>query len=136
MTTPVMLYDGTCILCSRGVHYVLRYERQPLIRFVTIQSREGAAMAEAHDIKPKDPATFLFLENGVALKKSSAALAVLKHVGGPARLFSLGAFLPLSVRDAIYDVLARNRFKWFGRNPTCILPDEKLRHRFVLPEVS
>jgi predicted DCC family thiol-disulfide oxidoreductase YuxK len=134
MNGPVLLYDGTCILCSRGVRYVLQYEKKPLIRFVTIQSREGADLAKAHDIKPTDPATFLFVENGKALKKSTAALAVLKHVGGPARIFSLGAVLPLSLRDAVYNILARNRFKWFGRSDVCIMPDTKTRHRFVLPE--
>ncbi len=134
--SPVLLYDGTCILCSRGVRYVLKHERQPLIRFVTIQSREGAALAEAHDITPMDPATFLFVENGQTLKRSNAALAVLKHVGGPARVFSLGAALPLSLRDTFYDFLARNRFKWFGRSNKCILPDAHTRHRFVLPEAG
>ncbi len=132
--SPVLLYDGTCILCSSGVQYVLKHEREGLIRFVTIQSREGAALAAAHDIKPSDPATFLFVENGVALTKSSAALAVLRHVGGPARIFSLGSLLPLQLRDGMYDILARNRFKWFGRSPTCIMPNGGTRHRFVLPE--
>ncbi len=131
--SPVLLYDGTCVLCSSGVQYVLKHEREPLIRFVTIQSREGAALAAAHGIKPSDPATFLFVEHGVALKKSSAALAVLKHVGGTARIFSFGSLLPLRLRGWMYDILARNRFKWFGRSTTCIMPNERTRHRFVLP---
>lgn len=83
---PVWLYDGVCVLCSGSVHYTLRHEQDATIRFVAIQSREGRALAQAHGIDPDDPESFLFIEDGRALAKSDGVLALLRHLGGPARL--------------------------------------------------
>lgn len=130
---PVWLYDGACVLCSRGVSYALRHERVPRMRFVSIQSREGRAMAVEHGIDPDAPESFLFLERGRALARSDGVLALIRHLGGPARLLLLGKSLPLKWRDRIYGFVARNRYR-LGRRQACIVPDEAQRHRFTLPE--
>lgn len=131
---PIWLYDGVCVLCSGGVRYALRHERDRTIRFVAIQSGEGRALARAHGLDADDPDSFLFIEEGRALKKSDGALALAEHLGGPVRLLLLGRFLPRPWRDWLYDRLARNRYRLFGRKETCDRPDPAMRHRFVLPE--
>jgi predicted DCC family thiol-disulfide oxidoreductase YuxK len=131
---PIWLYDGVCVLCSGAVQYTLRHEREPAIRFVAIQSREGRALAQAHGIDPDDPESFLLIEDGKALAKSDGVLALLRHLRGPARLLRVGSVLPRAIRDWLYDRVARNRYRWFGRKESCELPDPAQRRRFTLPE--
>lgn len=130
---PIWLYDGVCVLCSGSVQYALRHERDHAIRFVAIQSPEGRELARRHGIDPDAPESFLFVEDGKAWPKSDGVLALVEHLSGPARLLKLGRVLPKALRDWLYDRLARNRYRLFGRKDTCGLPDPAQRHRFVLP---
>ena len=131
---PIWLYDGVCVLCSGGVRYTLRHERDHDIRFVAIQSREGRELAQAHGIGPDEPDSFLFIENGRAQAKSDGVLALARHLNGPARLLLLGRALPKAWRDWLYDRVARNRYRLFGQKTSCEMPDPAQRHRFTLPE--
>jgi predicted DCC family thiol-disulfide oxidoreductase YuxK len=131
---PIWLFDNACVLCSRAVRYVLKHERKPDIRFVAIKSQEGRAIAARHGIDPDNPETFLFIENEVTLEKSDGVLALLKHVGGPARLLSLAAVLPRIVRDFAYDLIASNRYRLFGKTNLCRAPDGAELRRFTFPE--
>jgi len=131
---PIWLYDGVCALCSGGVRYTLRHERDHDIRFVAIQSREGRALAQSHGIDPDEPDSFLFIENGQALAKSDGVLALTRHLNGPARLLLLGQPLPKRWRDWLYDRVARNRYRLFGRKAFCEMPYPATRHRFTVPE--
>ena len=128
-----MVFDGACALCSAGVRFVLRHERPdgPRIRFVAIQSPEGARLAAAHGVDALDPRTFLLVEGGRALARSDAALAVAARLGGPARLLALARWVPRPLRDAAYGFVARHRHRLFGR--ACIVPTPEERDRFVLP---
>lgn len=134
MPAPIWLYDGVCVLCSGGVRYTLRHERDHAIRFVAIQSREGRELAEAHGIDPDEPDSFLFIENGKALAKSDGVLALVRHLNGSARLLLLGQVLPKRWRDWLYDRVARNRYRLFGKKDSCEIPDPATRHRFTLPD--
>jgi predicted DCC family thiol-disulfide oxidoreductase YuxK len=130
----VWLFDGVCVLCSGGVRYVLEHEKHHTMRFVAIQSDEGRALARRHGIDPDRPDSFLFIDDGKALAKSDGILALLRHINGPARLLRVGQFLPRPVRDWLYDRVARNRYRLFGKYDCCMAPDALTRHRFVLPE--
>lgn len=132
--SPIWLYDGVCVLCSGGVRYTLRHERDHEIRFVAIQSEEGRALARRHGIDPDEPDSFLFIEHGQALARSDGVLALAGHLGGPARLLLLGRVLPKRWRDWLYDRVARNRYGLFGRKRSCELPDPAQRRRFTLPD--
>ena len=135
-SAPIWLYDGVCVLCSGGVRYTLRHERDHEIRFVAIQSQEGRALAQDHGIDPDEPDSFLFIENGRALAKSDGVLALTRHLNGPARLLLLGKALPKRWRDWLYDRVARNRYRLFGEKDTCEIPAPATRHRFTLPDGS
>jgi predicted DCC family thiol-disulfide oxidoreductase YuxK len=134
MVAPVWLFDGHCILCSRAVQYHLKHEKNDEVRFVAIQANEGRALAKSYNIDPDNPNSFLFITNGHAYEKSDGVLQLLKHVGGPARILSVGAIVPHVLRDWLYDRIAQNRYSLFGKSEVCHLPQQKHQHRFVLPE--
>jgi predicted DCC family thiol-disulfide oxidoreductase YuxK len=131
---PVWLFDGVCVLCSGGVRHVLKHERRHNMRFVAIQSDEGKALARQHGIDPENPESFLFIDDGKALAKSDGVLALLYHINGPARLLRVGTLLPKLIRDWLYDRVAQNRYRLFGKRNSCMMPEESQRHRFALPE--
>ena len=83
-------------------------------------------------IDPDDAATFIFISDGEALTKSDAALKLAEHLGGGWRALRLFRFLPRPVRDWGYDILARNRYRWFGRYDTCMVPSTENRDRFIV----
>lgn len=131
---PIWLFDAHCVLCSRAVRYTLRHERKPRIRFVAIRSAEGRRIAQRHGVDPEDPQTFLFIEDGRALSKSDGVLALMGHLSGPARLLAPSKLIPRPIRNWLYDLVASNRYRLFGRLSTCEFPDPAQHHRFVLPE--
>jgi len=128
----IWVFDSSCVLCSRGVQYTLRHEKVPSILFAAIQSESGRLLAEGHDVDPDDPITFLFIENGVALEKSDAVIALSRHLRGSARMISVFRVMPKAWRDAAYSLVARNRYTLFGKAGSCIIPRPDQRHRFVL----
>lgn len=129
---PIWLFDSHCVLCSRGVQYALRHEKAPEIRFIAIQSETGRALAHHHEVDPDDPATFLFIQGGRALEASDAVIALSRYLKGPARIAPALRVVPKALRDAAYGLLARNRYKIFGKAKVCIVPPPEQQDRFVL----
>ncbi len=130
---PVWLFDGVCAFCDWSVRFLLRHERQPDCLFVAIQSETGQALALRHGVNPDDPATFLFIENGRALTKSDGVIALARHLRWPWRLLGLWRLLPKGLRDWQYGLIARNRYRLFGRKQECAVPYQAARARFILP---
>ena len=130
---PLWLFDGVCNFCSGSVRAVLAIDRKGIIRFTPIQSPYGRALALAHGVDPDDPASFLYLDDGQALEKSAAVLALLRRLGAPwSALAALLSPLPETWRDAAYDWIAANRYRLMGKRETCMVPTPQQRARFVL----
>ena len=129
---PVWLFDSVCVLCENSVQFALRYEKSSSIQFVSIQSEPGRIIAHQNDIDPDNPESFLFIENNQVFAKSDGVLALAKHLRYPARLLIAGKFIPKILRDWVYDLIARNRYRIFGRHDHCIVPNPETRHRFIL----
>ena len=130
--SPIYVFDGHCVLCSKAVAYILKYESRPDTRFVAILSGEGRKLARAHNIDPENPASFLYVEGEAAYQSSDAVLAIIRNVGGPGRILRLGKILPKPVRDYLYRTMAQNRYRIFGRTDICYVPTPETRSRFVL----
>ncbi|MEM8974874.1 MAG: thiol-disulfide oxidoreductase DCC family protein [Pseudomonadota bacterium] len=128
------LFDGVCGLCSWSVQFVLRRERKPTITFVAIQSELGRQIAIRHGVDPDIPSTFLFVENGCGYAKSDGIIAIARHLRWPWRALRWYRFLPLKLRDRLYDLIAVNRYRIFGQLDKCMMPPEDVRIRFVLPD--
>lgn len=117
----LILFDGVCVLCSGGCRFVSRRDRNGDFRFVPIQQAEGRELARQLGIDPDCPDTFAFVENGEGSVKSEAALRIARRLPYW-RWTWMFHLVPRPLRDAIYDVVARNRYGWFGRRDVCMLP--------------
>jgi len=131
---PIWLFDAVCILCSKSVQYTLAHERKAEINFVAIQSAYGRKLALKYGINPDDPESFIFLCNGQPLVKLDGVMELAKHLNGPARAIIFLRYLPRPLRDWMYVRIAKNRYEWFGKSDTCLMPQASQMHRFVLPE--
>ena len=118
----LILFDGVCVLCSRGCSFVSKRDRRGYFRFVPIQLAEGRPLAEQLGIDPDRPDSFAFLASGQAYVKSEAVLRIARELPRWQRTW-IFQFIPRVIRDAIYDLVARNRYRWFGRRDACIPPN-------------
>ena len=126
----VILYDGVCVFCSRWVRFVATHDKVKRFRFTAIQSPYGARLAQAFGIDPDDPDTNAVIHGGVAYFKSDAALTVLSHLAGFGWTRAL-FYVPKVLRDAAYDLVARNRYWIFGKYEACFVPDAEMRARVM-----
>jgi predicted DCC family thiol-disulfide oxidoreductase YuxK len=126
----VILYDGVCVFCSRWIRFIARYDKAKRFRFTAIQSSYGTRLAQAFGIDANDPDTNAVIHGGVAYFKSDAALTVLSNLPffGWARLLLL---VPKRPRDAVYNLVAKNRYRIFGKYESCFVPDADMRARVM-----
>jgi len=127
----VIVFDGVCVLCSRWVGFLLRFDHAGRYRFAAMQGAHGRRLLAQHGLDPDDPMSFLLLEGGRAWTDSDAILEVLRGLGGPWRLAAALRILPRRWRDAGYRALARNRYRWFGKHDACYLPAPEQAARFL-----
>ena len=126
----VILYDGVCVFCSRWVRFVASRDTARRFRFTAIQSAYGARLAQTFGIDPDDPDTNAVVHGGVAYLRSDAALTVLGALPGWGWVRVLRA-VPKPLRDAVYSLVARNRYRIFGRYEECFVPDAEMRARVI-----
>ncbi len=127
---PVLYFDGHCNLCNGFVQRVLRWDRRGVFLFASLQSSAGAKAVSALG-GASAPDSLVVEHRGRMYTKSDAALYVAQVLGGGFRLVALLRFLPKAVRNAVYDFVARNRYRWFGRQETCALPTPETAARFL-----
>jgi predicted DCC family thiol-disulfide oxidoreductase YuxK len=126
----VILYDGVCVFCSRWVRFVASRDSDQRFRFTAIQSGYGTRLAQAFGINPDDPDTNAVIHGGKVFFKSDAALTVLSNLPGWGWVRVLGA-VPRPLRDAVYNLVARNRYRIFGRYEECFVLDAEMRARVM-----
>ena len=133
---PVLLYDGECGFCNKGVQHILKHDKQNTMFFAALQSDYGKSILTRHpELKGVDslvfvePLDFAYLEQ--AFVRSEAALRVARYLGWPWKLALVGYMIPRSVRDYLYDQFARRRYRWFGKYDACLLPAPEVRARFL-----
>ncbi|MBV8394347.1 MAG: thiol-disulfide oxidoreductase DCC family protein [Alphaproteobacteria bacterium] len=128
---PILVFDGHCVLCSRFVQFVLRHDRRALFRLLAAQTPLGTALYRHFGLASQDYETNILIEDGRAWIKSESSIRIVERLGFPWSLVTILRILPLSVRDRLYEVVARNRLRWFGERSSCYLPDPSLRDRFL-----
>lgn len=128
----LILFDGVCNLCSVSIQFVIKRDRKKRFSFASLQSQFGQDTAAAHGIDATQLNSFIVLtQTGLALQESDGALYIAEHIEGLWRCLRLFRLLPKPLRDAIYRLIARNRYALFGRTQQCMLPDADVRDRFV-----
>ena len=128
---PLIIFDGVCVLCSRGADFVLRHDRKKRYRLLAAQSRLGRALYEHYGLDPEDYETNILIEDGTARFRSEATLRIAAGLGWPWRAASAFRVLPVALRDWLYDRVARNRLRLFGRRDTCYVPRPGDADRFL-----
>jgi predicted DCC family thiol-disulfide oxidoreductase YuxK len=126
----VILYDGVCVFCSRWVRFVAARDHERRFRFTAIQSPYGTRLAHAFGIDADDPDTNAVVHGGIARFKSDAALTVLSNLPGWRWARVLFA-VPKPLRDAVYNLVARNRYRIFGKYESCFVPDAEMKARVM-----
>ena len=131
MDHPVILFDGVCNFCDAMVNFVIKQDEKGVFRFAPLQSEAGQKLLQQYNLSTKDFDSFVLIDGGKVYKKSSASLKVMNRlpwIWKPAQIFWI---IPAAFRNAIYDFVARNRYKWFGKKEQCMIPTPELRKRFL-----
>ncbi|WP_071394719.1 thiol-disulfide oxidoreductase DCC family protein [Bacillus tuaregi] len=126
----VILFDGECHLCDESVQFIIKRDQKALYYFASLQSEAGQELLRKYQI-PVHLNSFILIEGRQCFYKSSAALRVCRNLKGGWRLLYGLSIVPKPLRDYIYEIVARNRYKWFGKKESCMLPDPKIRKRFL-----
>lgn len=128
-----ILFDGTCNLCNGTVRFVVRRDKAARFRFGALQGEAARKLCAEHGITlPEgDPDSVVVIADGRALERSDAALAIAARLPFPWPMFGVFRLLPRAWRDWAYGIVARNRYRWFGRQDSCMLPTPELRARFI-----
>ncbi len=131
VSAPVLYFDGVCNFCDASVKFVLEHERVPVLQFASLQSTQALQALPALGIEPTDLDTVVLVEGGKAYTQSSAALQTAKYLKAPWRWLSVFLWVPKPLRDLCYKVVARNRYRLFGKKDECSVPSPQLRARFL-----
>ncbi|UYZ59412.1 thiol-disulfide oxidoreductase DCC family protein [Hymenobacter latericus] len=130
--SSIILFDGVCNLCHGLVQFIIERDPAGRFQFASLQSEAGQRlMPGGINPDPANPDSVVLIENGRAYTHSTAILRIVRHLGGGWRLLGLGMVLPRFLRDAAYRFVARNRYRWFGKQNECWLPTPALRARFL-----
>ena len=128
---PVVVFDGHCVMCSGFARFILRHDRAGRYRLLPAQTPLGRALYTHFGLDPLDFQTNILVENGVAWFKSESSIRIFAGLGFPWSIVKLSRVLPARWRDALYEIVARNRFRWFGRSDACMMPEPRFADRFL-----
>jgi predicted DCC family thiol-disulfide oxidoreductase YuxK len=125
----IILFDGICNLCNSSVRFIIKRDPVGNFKFSSLQSKVGKKLLEKYRVR-NDINSFILLENNHVYTKSSAALRVCMRLNSIWKIFIVFIIIPKPIRDYIYDFIANNRYKWFGKSDHCIIPSPDDKERF------
>lgn len=126
----IVFFDGVCVLCNRSVNFLIKRDKKKLLKFASLQS-ETAKQIFSHSDDQQDDESVIFYSDGNIYKKSAAIIKIAKYLKFPWNTLKILQIIPVSLRDIIYDYVARKRYKWFGKTNQCLIPPEDLKDRFL-----
>ncbi|MEP6466538.1 MAG: thiol-disulfide oxidoreductase DCC family protein [Parafilimonas sp.] len=128
---PIILFDGVCNLCTGSVQYVIKHDAKRIFRFASLQSSFAQKLLSTHNLPVHDFNSFILFEKNKFYTRSTAALLVAKKLKGSIKLFYVFIIVPKFIRDAVYKIIAKNRYKWFGKKNECWIPTPELKNLFL-----
>ena len=137
MSTPqeligaVVLFDGVCTLCNRTVDFIVRHDRAGRFRYGSLQSSTGRTLVEKFNLPADSLESIVLIDQGRVYTKSEAALFIARNLDNPWRFLALLQVVPRSVRNRVYDWVARHRYGWFGKQDTCRIPTDAEKQLFL-----
>lgn len=128
---PIVFFDGVCNFCNYWVNFAIKRDKKKKLRFAALQGETAARILAAHQLPINSLSTVVLIDNGKVYTQSSAALRISKHLDGGWKLLYGLMIIPKFIRDFFYNIIARNRYKWWGKKETCMVPDPGLVERFL-----
>lgn len=128
---PIIVFDALCVLCSANVQFVLKYDRNGHFRLASMQDEIGTALYRRCGIDPEHPDTLVVVEKTGFLRDSDAIIAIYAGLGWPWRALLIGHPVPRALRDPVYRLIARNRYRLFGKREHCWLPTKEQASRVL-----
>lgn len=129
--SDVVLYDGACKFCNSTLNFIIRNENSTELNFASLQSGISSELAKNYDFDNTQLNTIVFIQNGRAYLKSNAIFRIIAYLKFPWSLFSIFSLLPIKFTDFVYDFISRNRYRILGKSESCIVPNSKLKSRFL-----
>ena len=130
-THSIILFDGVCNLCNGAVNFVIKRDPGNVFKFAPLQEKQGALLLKTHAIDIQKLDSIVLIENENVYTKSSAALRIARKMSNLWPLFFVLLIIPSFIRDGVYDFIAKNRYKWFGKKEQCMIPTPGLREKFL-----
>ena len=127
----LVLFDGVCNFCNFWIQFALKRDKKNKLMFGSLQGETAQQLLPQHNIDPGIITSVIFIEDGIAYRDSTAALKICRHLNGGWKLLYALIIVPTFIRDGIYKWIGRNRYKWFGKQESCMLPTAEQRKRFV-----
>jgi predicted DCC family thiol-disulfide oxidoreductase YuxK len=128
----IILFDGVCNLCDNTVQFIIKHDKKDIFRFVPIQSDLGQQIISYLGVDTSKTDSILLYQPGYAYYyKAEAALKIAKELGGAVSLLSIFSALPNWLTNAVYDYIARNRYKWYGKKNECMIPTPEMKAKFL-----
>src|SRR5215831_3495611 len=127
----IVLFDGVCNLCNSSVQFIIKRDKKKKFLFGSLQGKAGQQYLEKYQLPTSTFNSFMLIEGEKLYTRSTAALKMLKHLGGIWSLFYCLIIIPPFIRDAVYNLIAKNRYRWFGKKEACWVPTPDLRSRFL-----
>ena len=127
----VILFDGVCNLCNSAVKFVLKRDKNSVFKFASLQSNAAKKLLSNTEVSAIDSTTFVLIENGTLYARSTAALRVCKHLSGLWPLMTVFMIVPRFIRDWVYNLISKNRYRWFGKRDTCMIPSPEVKNKFL-----
>ncbi len=131
---PIVIFDGVCRLCNRFVNFIIKADKAGKIKFLALQKLETIKLKGGSITKNELPdlySSVVVIDDGQILVKSSAVFAIIRHLPYPYKILLIFRILPNFLSNAIYNIVARHRYVWFGKNPQCMIPTSDVMDRFV-----
>ena len=128
----IILFDGVCNLCDSMVQFIIKHDKKDIFRFVALQSELGSNITKHIGIDISKVDSIILYEPSIAYYyKAEAAFKIGKYIGGIYRLLNLFSILPIKISNTVYDYVARNRYKWYGKKESCMMPTPDLAAKFL-----
>ena len=127
----VILFDGVCNLCNGTVYWVIARDIKNQFHFASLQSPFGKQVLQNFGLADEYMNSIIFLDNNEIYMRSSAVLRILKHLGSFYQTAYVFILIPEFLRNAVYNFIAKNRYRWFGKKETCMVPTPKLKSKFI-----
>lgn len=127
----IVLFDGVCNLCNGAVLFIIKRDKKDRFRFAALESDLGKEFLARHNIDPSKIDSIVLISGDSAFAKAGAALRIAKYLTGLWPLLYSLVIIPKFIADAVYDFIARNRYKWFGKKESCMIPTPELKSKFL-----